>query len=256
MEEWILTFKTARPSRTISCPVSNTNMPFLVFLVTSRGFKQFQQENIIASSDSCTNNTNHHWFKSLILIQLCQSVLASLWDCQTLLSHPLLNLEIIQVQKISRAWNRVLFKNLSIQHMSGWQSRIGMWLPHWITGRKNLQPYTSTFSEISKDQSILRIGWNFGSWSWNICSQLYRISQDCSNCLRSITLHWSIYLERLVHLTNSSTDNLTGTFRLGRSMLGFFFSFTIDIYFVPILREKGYQNVTAFYHLNRPEKKV
>ena len=68
-------------------------------------------KNKIDSNGNWTHNTNHHWTRSLMLIQLCQSVIS--WQDQMAkpsYSHAQLNLEIIQAQKVK--WCKVLFKDL------------------------------------------------------------------------------------------------------------------------------------------------
>ena len=49
----------------------------------------------MASSENLTDNTDHHWFKSLMLIQLCLSVMPL---HETVISYTLLNLEMSEVK--------------------------------------------------------------------------------------------------------------------------------------------------------------
>ena len=102
--------------------VLNTNLVFLAFLYIEE-FLKVSAKNKVAPSGNCIHNTNHHWLRSLMLIQICQSVNPCQFQIvRPLQSHALLNLEIIQLKKVKWSMKQSSIKGSSIQHMSGWQS--------------------------------------------------------------------------------------------------------------------------------------
>ena len=72
------------------------------------------------------------------------------WESQTfrsLWSHALLNLEMIQVQKVKGCMKEIRFKESPIQHMSGWHSWISIKLLNqwWSVAKFNFQLEATIF---------------------------------------------------------------------------------------------------------------